>query len=109
MFNEQETIHADPHHEEDGGVQIDVQDVAIYDANVRIGYSGVICIEVGELWQSAEEKKVRERQVKNVNITALPLLQAEYVTQYDQQVEGEANAELYRIKWRQVVSLQPFN
>lgn len=109
MFNEQETVHADPDHEEDGGVKIGVQDVAVYDANVRIGDSGVICIKVRELWQSAEEKQVRERQVKDVNITALPLLQAEYVAQYNQQVEGETNAELYCIKWSQVVLLHRFN
>lgn len=108
VLYEQEAIHADPNHEEDGGVKVDVQDVAVYDANKGVVDGLLVCVQVGEVWQSAEENKVGDGQAEDVNVAALPLLQAKYVAKHDDEVAGEADAELERVERRQVVSLQHF-
>lgn len=51
------------------------------------------------MWQCAEENKVRDCQVEEVNIVALPLRQTKYVTKYNQEVSRETNAELDAIEW----------
>lgn len=106
MPYEQEAVHAQPNHKEDGRVKIDMQDIAVDNANIGIGLWLVICIEVWKVWQCAEENKVRDCQVEEVNIAALPLRQTKYVTKYNQEVSSETNAELDAIGWWQKVLLQ---
>lgn len=106
MFYEQEAVHAKPDHKQDGRVKIDMQYVAVDNASSGTGLWLVICIQVGEAWQCAEENEVRDRQAEEVNIAALPLWQTKYVTKYNQKVAKETNAELDAIKGWQVVPLQ---
>ena len=109
VLDEQEAVHAEPDHEEDGGVEIDVQDVAVDDTSVRTGFRLVVCIEVGEAWQRAEENEVGHRQVEEVNVAALPDWQAKYIAEHDQEVARETDAELNCIEWGQIIPLQPVN
>lgn len=64
MLYQQEPIHAEPNHEKDGGVKVDMQNIAIDKANVDIGLLEVIGIKIGEAWQRAEKNKVRDSQVE---------------------------------------------
>lgn len=66
----------------------------------------VICIEVREAWQCAKENKVRDCQVEEVNVAAVPLGQTKNVTKYNQKVARESNTELNAIRRCQVVPLQ---
>lgn len=76
-----------------------MQDVAVDNAYKGRCDRVVICIKVGEVWQSAEENKVRDSQVKYVNMTAVPLLKAKYVAKHNHKVARESNAELDAIGW----------
>ena len=58
-----------------------------------------IGIEVGEPWQRAEENKVGDCQVDEVNVAALPLLQAKHVTKYNYKVARKPNGKLDGIRW----------
>lgn len=97
VFYEQEPVHAEPNHKQDGGVKVDVQNIAIDEANVDVGFLEVIGIKVGEAWQRAEKNEVRDSQVEQVNVTTLPLLQAKKVTQNNQKVARKTDAELESI------------
>lgn len=66
----------------------------------------VICIDVGELWQCAEENKVGDCQVEEVNIATLPLRQTKYITEYNQKIAKETNEELDGVEWCNVVDLK---
>jgi len=76
-----------------------MQEIAVDNTSGGTGLRSVICIEVGEAWQCAEEKKVRDGQAEEVDIAALPLWQTKYVAKYNQKVAGETNAELNAITW----------
>ena len=80
MFYEQEAVHTEPNHKEDGRVKIDMQNIAVDNAGIRKSFFEVICIEVREAWQCAEKNKVRDCQVEKVDIAALPVLQTKNVT-----------------------------
>lgn len=97
MFYEQEAVHAQPNHEEDGGVKVHVQDVAVDHAGIRTGFLLVICVQVGEARQRAQEDEVRHCQVHEVNVEALPLWQTEHVAQHDYQITKETDAELQTV------------
>lgn len=75
-----------------------MQDIAVDNATIGTLLWLVICIEVREAWKCAEENKVRDCQVEEVNIAALPLLQTKYIAKYNQKVARETNAELDSIK-----------
>lgn len=104
--DQQEAVHAQQNHEEDGGVEVDVQDVAVDDAQKGIAYGLVVVVDVGKVRQGAEENEVRDGQVEEVNMAALPRRQAEYVTKHNQQVPWETQAELQAVQGRQEVLLQ---
>lgn len=104
--DQQEAVHAQQNHEEDGGVEVDVQDVAVDDAQKGTVYGLVVAVDVGEVRQGAEENEVRDGQVEEVNVAALPRRQAEYVTKHNQQVPRETQAELQAVQGRQEVLLQ---
>lgn len=106
VLDQQEAVHAQPRHEENGGVEVDMQDVAVDDARVGPGLRLVVSVQVGEAWQRAQEGQVRHGQVEEVNVAALPLLQAEDVAEHDQEVPEEAEAELEDVERRQEVPLQ---
>lgn len=104
--HQQEAVHAQPQHEEDGGVEVDVQDVAVDDAHDGTLNGLVVGVDVGEVRQRAEEHEVRDGQVEEVNMAAVPRRQAKYVTKYHQQVPGQTQAELYAVQGRQEIFLQ---
>lgn len=104
--HQQEAVHAQPDHEEDGGVEVDVEDVAVEDAQDGVVHGLAVGVDVGKVRQRAEENKVRDGQVEDVNVAALPDRQTEYVSEHDQQVPRETQAELQTIQGRQEVLLQ---
>lgn len=66
----------------------------------------VMRVKVRKAWQCAQENEVGHRQAEEVNIAALPLFQAIYVTEHNQKVSGETDAEFDAIGRRQEVPLQ---
>lgn len=54
--------------------------------------------------QRAEEHEVRDGQVEEVDMAALPHRQAKYVTKHNQQVPGKTQAELHNVqRWQEVL------
>lgn len=103
VIHEQVAINADASEEEDAGVEVGMKHESVADAehgSVGPFVKGVALYQQG---QGAQESKVRDREVKEIDVATAPVLQTEEVAKNHKAIPKDSHNELNPIKNGKVV------
>lgn len=103
VIHEQVAIDADESEEEDAGVEVGMKHVPVAGAehiSIGPGFNGIAFDQQG---QCAEKSEVRDREVKEIDVTAIPVLQTEEVAENHKAIPKDSHNELNPIKNGKVV------
>lgn len=103
VIHEQVAINADASEEENAGVEVGVKHVSVADAEHVSVCPCVKGITLYQQGQCAQESKVRDGEVKEIDVTAVPVLQTEEVAENHKAIPEDSHNELDPVKNGKVV------
>lgn len=111
MFSERElhehiSVYANESEEKDAGVEVGMKHITVaYAENISIGPvpSGVTPYQHGK---GAQESKVRDGEVEEIDVATVPVLHAEEVAEHHGEIAKHSKNKLDPIRCREVVLFQ---
>lgn len=103
VIHEQVAINADESEEENAGVEVGMKHVSVAGAehvSVRPVFNGITFDQQG---QCAQKSEVRDGEVKEIDVTTIPVLQTEEVAENHKAIPKYSHNELNTIKNGKVV------
>lgn len=106
ILNYQVSIYADKSEKENAGIEVGMEHISVaYAEHVSI-YPVSIGVTPYQHGEGTQKSEVRDREVKEIDITAVPILQREDVAINNNSISKDSHNELNPIKYGKVILFQ---